>query len=178
MSSLRSGGADFLIGALRDPLLFDDVVQEHLFDDPLAIIMRVGHPLARKKRASLQALTKFPWIAPRVGSPLRSQFNELFKSAGIAAPGRPIECNSLVAARALLLESDRLMLLSANQIHYELEAGLLAALPHPRGKVVRAIGLTMRHDWQPTAAQRRLIELVRRESGAIHRSTRSAVPGI
>ena len=56
-------------------------------------------------------------------------------------PTTPIECNSLIAARALLLESDRIMLLSAHQIHYELKAGLLVALPHPAGNVVRPIGL-------------------------------------
>ena len=81
-----------------------------------------------------------------------------------ACPRRraPIECNSLVAARALLLESDRVMLLSAHQIHYELEAGLLVALPHPAGDVERPIGLTMRHDWHPTDSQRALLDIVRR----------------
>ena len=58
-------------------------------------------------------------------------------------PSPPLECNSLAAARAFLLESDRIMLLSAHQIHYEMQAGLLVALPHPAGKVVRPIGLTL-----------------------------------
>jgi hypothetical protein len=39
----------------------------------------------------------------------------------------------MAAARAFLLESDHVMLLSAHQIHYEMQAGLLVALPHPAG---------------------------------------------
>ena len=59
------------------------------------------------------------------------------------------------------------MLLSAHQIHYEMQAGLLVALPHPAGDVVRPIGLTMRHDWHPTAAQQRLLELLRQGAARV-----------
>jgi DNA-binding transcriptional LysR family regulator len=92
---------------------------------------------------------------------LRKHFNQLFESAGVAIPHAQIECNSLIAARALLMESNRLMLLSARQIHYELRAGMLVALPHPKGTVLREIGITWRDDWHPTQAQQRLIELLR-----------------
>jgi LysR family transcriptional regulator, regulator for genes of the gallate degradation pathway len=162
LASLRSGEADFLIGALRNPAPVADVVQEHLFDDPLAIIVRAKHPLVSRKRVTVAALSRYPWIVPRAGTPLRVHFQEMFETAGLPAPTRAIECNSLIATRALLLESDRIMLLSAHQIHYELEAGLLVALPHPAGDVERPIGLTMRHDWHPTDSQRTLLEIVRR----------------
>lgn len=167
LAALRTAAADFLIGAMRQSLPDPDVVQEHLFDDPLAIIVRAGHPLAGKASLTAGDLARYPWIAPRTGSPLRQQFNALFASARLPAPDRSIECNSLIAARAVLLESDHVMLLSAHQVHYELEAGLLAALPHPQGRVVRPIGLTMRRDWRPTSAQRRLLELVRSLAGRL-----------
>jgi len=161
IAELRGGTADFLIGALRNPLLFKDVVQEHLFDDELAIIVRAGHPLLAQKRVTVRTLAKYSWIGPRRESPLHDQFDTLFRAAGVAAPEPTIECNSLVAARSLLLESDRVMLLSVHQIHYDLKAGLLAALPHPQGRVTRAIALTTRANWRPTQAQNRLLELLR-----------------
>ncbi len=71
LASLRSGEADFLIGALRNPAPVADVVQEHLFDDPLAIIVRAKHPLVSRKRVTVAALSKYPWIVPRAGTPLR-----------------------------------------------------------------------------------------------------------
>ena len=148
------------------PRRLADVVQEHLFDDPLAIIVRAGHPLARRRRVTAAALRKFQWIAPRAGSPLRVHFNALLASTGLELPSPPLECNSLAAARAFLLESDRIMLLSAHQIHYEMQAGLLVALPHPAGEVVRPIGLTLRRNWFPTTTQRRLLEILRRSARA------------
>lgn len=166
LSALRHGEADFLIGALRDPLPVNDVVQEYLFDDPLAIIVRAGHPLAGRKRISMATLAGYDWIAPRPGTPLRSHFDALFESSGHAPPHRPIECNSLVAARSILLESDRLMLLSEHQTFYERRAGLLVALPHPAGRIARRIGLTMRSDWHPTAAQAHLLRIVRKVATA------------
>jgi hypothetical protein len=65
-------------------------------------------------------------------------------------------------------------LMSAHQIHYELAAGLLVALPHPAGKVVRPIGLTVRSDWHPTGTQRRLLDILRgvaRAAAAAHVET-------
>jgi DNA-binding transcriptional LysR family regulator len=161
IAALRGGEIDFLLGALRDRAPHPELRQEYLFDDELAIGMRAAHPLASKKKATARALAEFPWIAPRRGSPLRGHYDRLFKSAAIAPPQGAIECNSLGAARSLLLLSDRVMLLSKQQIRYELEAGLLAALPHPNGKVVRAIGMTVRRTWMPTESQKQLVSLLK-----------------
>jgi len=177
LSGLRSGESELMIGALRDPAPFADVLQEHLFDDPLAIIVRAEHPLVRRRRLTAASLRKFQWIAPRAGSPLRVHFDALLASTGLPMQSPPLECNSLAAARAFLLESDRIMLLSAHQIHYEMKAGLLVALPHPAGNVLRPIGLTLRHDWHPTSTQQRLLEILRRTAraaAASHASPRSA----
>jgi DNA-binding transcriptional LysR family regulator len=167
LSGLRSGQIDWLIGALREQAAPADVVEEYLFDDPLAIIMRVGHPLEHMQRCSVRQMASFAWIAPLRGSPLRAHFEALFSAAAVPVPVATIECNSLLAARALLLESDRLMLLSAQQIYYEQRAGLLVARPHPRGRVIRRIGLTQRRDWRPTAAQGKLLEILRQQSQSV-----------
>jgi len=162
LHELRVGRTAFLVGALREPAPFPDVVEERLFDDPLALIVRAGHPLASLRTLPREALLRFPWIAPRAGSPLHRRFNELFQGANLPLPTSPIECNSQVASRALLVNSDRIMLLSALQVHQEIESGHLVALPHPNGRIARTIGLTTRRDWRPTAAQQHLIDAIRR----------------
>jgi DNA-binding transcriptional LysR family regulator len=164
LAALQAGHADFLIGALRELRPSADILQEHLFDDPLSIVMRAQHPLAKRRKLSATDLTSYLWIAPRSSSPLRAHFDALFTKLGVAPPRAPIECNSLIAARALLMESDHLMLSSLNQVHYEVQAGMLVALPHPAGKIVRGIGLTVRRDWRPTQAQARLLAILRETS--------------
>jgi DNA-binding transcriptional LysR family regulator len=164
LAALHSGEADFLIGALRDEAIAGNVKQEHLFEDPLSIAMRQGHPLTSRKRVRVKDLANYPWVIPRSSSPLKARFEALFANAGIAAPTRTVQCNSLIAARAFLLEGDYLMLSSDHQIHYDVRAGLLTALPHPGGRVMRSIGLTMRKNWQSTRVQSRLLDLLREMS--------------
>jgi len=166
LGALRRGGADVLVGALRDPVPSDDIVQEHLFDDPLAIVVGAGHPLTRTAAPTLAALASFPWIAPRRDSPLRRHFDALMARLERRRDAAPIECNSLVAARSMLIASDRVMLLSEHQIHHELETGQLVALPHPFGAVTRSIGLTVRRDWRPTEVQVQLVDGLRRHARA------------
>jgi DNA-binding transcriptional LysR family regulator len=167
LRALRHGGADVLVGALRDPLPAEDIVQEHVFDDPLAIVVGAAHPLAGVAAPTLAALARFPWIAPRRDSPLRRHFDALIGRLESRPTVAPIECNSLVAARSILIESDRVMLLSEHQIHHELETGQLVALPHPFGAVARSIGLTVRRDWRPTEVQAQLIDGLRRHALAL-----------
>ena len=170
LMALRHGDADLLVGALRDPPPVDDVVQEHLFDDVLAILMRPDHPLLSQPNATVDELVRFPWIAPRPGSPLRSHYEALFLSSGLEPPRGAVECNSLSAARALLRASDRLMLLSAHQISADLAEGTLKILPHPRGRVTRRIALTIRKGWRPTDIQAELIRIMRLAAARVARS--------
>jgi len=167
LAALRRGLADLLVGALRDPIPYDDIEQEHLFDDPLAIVVGAQHALAGGGAPTPAALARFPWIAPRRDSPLRRHFDALVGRLDGKRSVAPIECNSLIAARALLLASDRVMLLSEHQIHHELATGQLVALPHPFGPVTRSIGLTVRRDWRPTEVQEQLVAALRRHARAV-----------
>ncbi|HVN44466.1 MAG TPA: LysR substrate-binding domain-containing protein [Steroidobacteraceae bacterium] len=167
LAALRRGSADMLVGALRDPVPHEDIVQQHLFEDPLAIVVGAHHPLAGGGAPALGALARFPWIAPRSDSPLRRHFDALMGRLPLPHAAAPIECNSLVAARSMLIASDRVMLLSEHQIQHELETHQLAALPHPFGTVTRSIGLTVRRNWRPTEVQAQLLDGLRRHARAV-----------
>ena len=161
LRALRGGSADVLIGALRQPAPASDVVEEPLFDDPLTLVVRAAHPLTRGAAPELSQLRQYPWIAPRLGTPLRQHFEDLFAGSGLPCPTGTIECNCPIAARVILQGSDRVMMLSARQVMGDVAAGVLATLPHPLGLVVRTIGLTVRVGWQPTEPQQMLLNLLR-----------------
>src|SRR5437879_1682588 len=122
LGALRRGSADVLVGALRDPIPFEDIVQEHLFDDPLAIVVGAQHSLAGRGAPTLAALSRFPVLAPRRDSPLRRHFDGLVGRLDVRRTVAPIECNSLIAARSMLLASDRDMLVAEHQIHHDLDS--------------------------------------------------------
>ena len=162
LGRLRYGVIDVLLGALRDPLPIDDVVQEPLLDDPLAIVARAGHPLVSKGEVTYDDLLAYPWAVPGDETPTRAVFHQMFPPAAEAKmPGGMLETSSLVLLRGVLAGSDRLTLLSARQALYEIDQGLLAVVPYPVSLGSRRIGLTTRRGWRPTPTQAILIDHLR-----------------
>ncbi len=162
LHALLHGNIDIMIGALRDPRPTHQVVQEPLFDDPLSIVVRRGHPLLRRRASSVAELARLHWIVPREGTPARDHFNTFFVKRGVAPPANPIECSSLVTTRGLLLQSDRAALLSHRQVGPDVEKGYLATLSDPLPGTERSIGLTLRKSWKPTTLQASFLETIRK----------------
>lgn len=162
LHGLRHGEIDVLIGALRDPVPIDDVVQEVLFDDPLAVVVRSFHPLTRKPVVTLADLMANRWVVPRPGTPTRVRFDALFADQGHSPPVGLVEASSLEVVRGLLLGSDTLTLISLHQIRHERDLGLLVPLPVDLSGSERPIGLTLRRGWRPTATQERFLTFLRR----------------
>lgn len=160
LHALRYGQIDWIIGALRSPVPTYDIVQQHLFEEPLLMVVRPGHPLLRTPESDPEALANLEWIAPREHTPTRDLFTAFFANAGVEIPKRIIECSSLVATRGLLQGSDRVALLSPAQIHLDVEAKQLAILGAPLPDTSRSIGITVRADWEPTMVQAEFSRIV------------------
>ncbi|MEJ2416627.1 MAG: LysR family transcriptional regulator [Exilibacterium sp.] len=151
-ASLRNGDLDFIIGALRTAHSPPDLRTEILFHDRLSIIARKGHPLANCRGLSLHQLTDHQWVLPGRNTPSRQLFDEILCHHGLAAPQHCVETSSLSTLRGLLLESDRIALLSEHQIYYDNQYGLLTALPIELKDSYRPIGVTMRAHTTPSPA--------------------------
>jgi LysR family transcriptional regulator, regulator for genes of the gallate degradation pathway len=162
LHALRHGEIDILIGALRHPTPIDDVIQTPLLDDTLAVVARTQHPLAQAKKISVADLSSYPWVVPRSGTPTRTRFNEMFIRANIEIPFSIVESSSMILVRSLLMDSDRLTLISAHQVRHEKIAGLLVALPFDTTGTERAIGFTTRRDWRPTITQQSFLQFLRK----------------
>jgi DNA-binding transcriptional LysR family regulator len=95
------------------------------------------------------------------GTPLRTQWQQLFECAGVAPPRIPIESDSVVANREILRKSDFLTLLSPDQVAIELEAGWLTKICEAPRNMERTIGVTTRAAWRPTAMQQAFMDSLR-----------------
>ncbi len=160
LHELRSGRLDFIVGALRIPPPAD-IRQESLFTDSLSLVVRPGHPLRGITKLAAADLADLDWILPPDGTPGRKLFEDFCRSVELGPPRHVIECSSLVAVRGLLLQSDRVALLSRAQVGFEVESGQLAVLGDPLPHTARPIGLALRSDWRPTQAQAAFLDLLR-----------------
>jgi LysR family transcriptional regulator, regulator for genes of the gallate degradation pathway len=151
-AALRSGELDLIIGAIRPVGINENLLTEKLFEDRLSVIARKGHPLENKTNLSFEELQKYSWVLPSVDTPSRLIFDKILQNQGIQTPSSIIETSSLANVRGLLLESDRLALLSEHQIYYEKKYGLLVALQIGLEDTYRPIGITMRAHTPPSPA--------------------------
>ena len=156
LAGLRRGEIDFLIGALRDPPPIGDIEQKLLFYDSLVLVSRSDHPLVGNASVGLDDLAAYPWVVSHAATPTRRHFDRLF--AGTDGPLSVVESSSLILMRQLLIESDHLGCISRHQAEVEVAYGLMAVLPVEFPDTRRPIGITVRADWAPTAAQQEMLD--------------------
>ncbi|MFD1384559.1 LysR family transcriptional regulator [Rhodanobacter aciditrophus] len=161
LQHLRQGDIDMILGALRYPSPADDVVQEALWNPPLAIVCRKGHPLLSQTKVSAADLAKYAWVVPAEKTPTRQAFEAIFTDANTPKPLRIVESSSQILIRELLLESDRLTLISAHQVEREININLLDCVDFPLEHTRRPIGLCVRKNWLPTITQSHFLSVLR-----------------
>ncbi|MDG1738961.1 MAG: LysR family transcriptional regulator [Paracoccaceae bacterium] len=162
LKDLRFGDLDFLLGALRYPLPANDVVQEELFVDKLALVVSPQHPLAKRERIELQETLEFPWIAPPKSSPSGAYLFETLRIQDL--PNTPVRAvsSSLVLLRGLLARGNYISIASARQVEVDEQMGALVRLPINLPESGRAIGFTFRKGWRATPIQEEFLNIIRR----------------
>ncbi|MDF0601892.1 LysR family transcriptional regulator [Psychromarinibacter sp. C21-152] len=164
LRALREGDLDCLIGALRDPSPAEDIVQEPLFDDALALVAHPSHPLFSYRAPSVEDTLAYPWVAPPRDTPAGGYLFETLRIQERPATPVRVVSSSLVFLRGLLAQGPYVSIISRHQIAEEEKRGDIAPLPIPLEGGARTIGLTYRDGWRPTEGQARFIELLRRHA--------------
>lgn len=168
-TSLRSGELDVIVGAVRPTEAGADIVTETLIEDRLAVIARKGHPLTKRKTISFRELESLAWVLPAKDTPARQLFDETCRKHQANTPEHAVQTSSQSMVRGLLLDSDRVALLSEHQIHYDRKAGLLDVLPVELKETYRPIGITMRAQTQPSPAATLFLEELRKVAQELKR---------
>jgi len=161
VGALRVGDVDFLVGALprvREP---GGLVREDLLHEPLVILARSGHPLARRKRPVIRDALRAAWVLPQKGTPTRDVLEAALAARGYAAPAVAVESADLSIIRGLLLETDMVSAASRHLFQHELGSGALASLPLRLPGTERPIGILRRTAEHASPGARLLIEALR-----------------
>jgi LysR family transcriptional regulator of gallate degradation len=164
-AGLRSGRIDFILGALR-PEAGAGLVTSGLFEDATVLLAGPGHPLAQRTELALDDLDGYPWVLSRAGTPLREALEQFFAERNRPPPRPTVETGDLALLRGLLVQGGMLTVLSAHQLHYEIEAGTLVVLPMPMPGMARQIGITMREGAHLAPGARALLEEIGRVGAA------------
>lgn len=161
VGSLRVGDVDFLVGALPASRRGDDLVREELLQEPMVILARAGHPLAKARRLKLEQVLRATWVLPQRGTPTRDVLVSALAARGFATPAVAVESADLSIIRGLLLETDMVSAASRHLFQHELNAGALVSLPIRLGGTERPIGILRRTTELASPGAQLLIEELR-----------------
>lgn len=167
IEGLLQADIDLMVGALRSEPPSQELSQEVLFEDGLAVVARSGHPLALRKGLAWSDLAQAEWIMPMPHTPAQAAFEQALQAVDLDVPADSLRVNSAFMMQALLAETDRLALMSPRQVHREIEAGLLVRLPVAVRHQARPIGLVRRADYLPPPGVQLMLEQLRRLSQAL-----------
>ncbi|RWR06923.1 LysR family transcriptional regulator [Paenirhodobacter populi] len=160
LADLGNSQLDMIFGILRKPDWATDVAEEILFRDRYCMVARPGHPLAALEEVSPADMADYEWVVPAVGTPRRNRIEAIFEGED-RRPSFHLETASLTMSRTLLLCSDTITLMTRSEVQYELDLGILVALPCPYLDNVLLKGVTTRSDWLPTPAHTAFLDCLR-----------------
>jgi DNA-binding transcriptional LysR family regulator len=161
-SSLRQGALDVAIASRPGVLDASDLDISPLADEPLVVVARARHPLARSRRVALASLATLTWIVQPPEGPLREAMETLFARAQLPMPTDLVETVSIVATLALLQQSDAVSLLPLDLArHYE-GAALLARLAVTPSPGASSYALMTRTNRPRSPAAEHFIAAIRR----------------
>lgn len=147
---LGQGDLDFIVGTIREQDSKNELVAHKLFDESSVLVVRAEHPILQSKKIKLQNLKDMRWVIPHPKVPLRVLFEQLFANSNLPFPSSYVETDSLMVVRSLLLESDRIALVSKSQVYLDEKLGLLKIVPIDLKTPLRPIGIVTRADFSPT----------------------------
>lgn len=169
LPALRRGELDLVVGRVSSDVPGEGLEFEAFYSEPMQVVARVGHPLARRRALKLRDLAGEMWIVPASDAPYRRRLDAAFREAGVASPRRLVESVSIAVNKMLVQKTDMLGVMPRDVAREYAALGLLRVLPvklpPPSGPVglITAIGRPL----PPVAAE--LIQALREVARAAAR---------
>ncbi|KWD91008.1 LysR substrate-binding domain-containing protein [Burkholderia ubonensis] len=134
---------------------------EPLTGEPVAAVVRPGHPLLARAPLALADVQRAAWVVPPAGSVLRHRFELMFQRASLAPPANVVETAALLFITRVLEQSDMIAVLADEVARYYAAHGIVAMLPLEMDCRMDDFGLITRTDRLYSPAATVMIDALR-----------------
>jgi LysR family pca operon transcriptional activator len=169
MTQLRQGEIDLVLGRLAQASAMADLAFEHLYSEPLRLVVRPGHPLAARRKPTLDALAAYPLVLPVSGTLIRHTADAFLIAQGFALPNQLVEATDTSFALGLLQRSEAVWFAPQGAVEGLLARGELKRVALDTASTEGPVGLTVRRNSEAgevAEGARLLIEEIRAIVGA------------
>ncbi len=122
-TALWRGELDLIVGRASKDVMTEGMRFEALYEEPMCVVARVDHPLARKRALKFEALAEEQWILPTPDAIYRRRIDEAFRQAGVQPPRRVVESLSIVTNVLLVQETDMLAIMPGRVAQHYADLG-------------------------------------------------------
>ena len=169
LPALRAGDVDILVGVLppkRLPVEFDS---ELLYEDPLAVVVRQGHPLTTVRKLEWPMLSGYPMVLPPSTASTRAPIDAFLREQEVEVPRRHVESISTLTNVGVLQFTDSVGFLSRDLARHFAAQGALTVLPLEVPEAVIRVGLAWMVDRRMGVAHRIVRDLLRETAAQLPR---------
>jgi DNA-binding transcriptional LysR family regulator len=164
LADLLVGRIDLTVGRLAPRDDGDSTARIPLYQEPVRLVTRAGHPALSSPDRALPQLMDYPWVLPVDQTALRGELEEVFFAQGLPLPADLVECTAMPTLRSLLLASDAI---TALPMLIAEEDDRLATLDTPLRSISRLVGVTMARNRAPSPGAGLLLEQLRAAAGEV-----------
>jgi LysR family transcriptional regulator, regulator of abg operon len=158
IARLRRGEIDVVVSSVNPDHVDDDLRQELIFNDRIAVVASATHPLVARDNVTLAQLAPYRWVLPDQSEAESDRLTYAFRAAGLAAPACVVRTSSSVFMASVLKDSDYLSYLPAALIDMDPDYAHLRVLALTETIWPRVIvGVTYRRRGVMLAPVRRFI---------------------
>jgi LysR family transcriptional regulator, pca operon transcriptional activator len=161
LARLKAREVEFAIARVADPELMVGLSFEHLYSEPLSVVVRDGHPLIDDGAAAATRLTEFPVVLPPYGTLIRHRADTLLSAYGAAPLPSFVEALSVSVGRAIVLENDGVWFVPSSAVRHDLATGTIVRLPLPTEGTEEPVGIVVHTDVQPSPVVLSLLDMIR-----------------
>jgi DNA-binding transcriptional LysR family regulator len=170
LPKLRLGELDLFVGRLEPGYAAPDLEAEPLYEEPMAAVVRPGHPLADASRPTWADLAALPCVMPPPWASLRVKLDQMFHAAGLHPPVDIVESASFLSQITFLRQRGAVGFMARGVARHfaaqEMVAELRLAVPIG----LPPVGLITMRGRPPTAATAQLMECLRLEAQVLRQA--------
>ncbi|ONA00667.1 galactose-binding protein [Burkholderia pseudomallei] len=134
---------------------------EPLTGEPVAAVVRAGHPLLERAPLARADAQRAAWVVPPAGSVLRHRVERMFQRASLTPPANVVETAALLFVTRVLERSDMIAVLAEDIARYYATHGIVAMPPLEMDGRMDDFGIVTRTDEVYAPAAGVTIEAIR-----------------
>ncbi len=157
---LASGELDLIVGRLYDPVTPDGFRRESLYDEPISVLARAGHPILETPDIPIEELSRYDLVLPTMSQRMGQEIEHLLHARGVL-PAGCLRSSSVGFIRELLHSTNALTICPRMMMGGDLLRGTIRVVPLVIATAPRPAGVIRNANRPTPASGETLVEALR-----------------